>query len=300
MTSAARSPLPGAEPSPPPDAVSSGPTRRRRGPKARAASDEPREESSRRSRASKPALPGSDAPDEPVGPSIPVKPAPADSDGDDSRKVTLRLPGTVAERIAKLADDRGVSRGQLAGEIMERGLHMDGSRFVLPGGEGREVLEHVGTAPPESPEIPRGYVGQSADEGGEDEAPSAGPGSGSSGAAPAADREEEPEAGLLPSLPAVGPVVTATALAALSRAFRSVGVYLGLALLMGLLGVALALVAPRYGLHAPAPGPYASGAYLVDRWTGRVWFCDSAIRGLPARGCAPFLRGLASPGEPSP
>ena len=300
MTIAARSPLPGEEPASPPATVPEQSPRRRRAPKPPAAPPEVSEETVRPSRGSKPPLPGSEAAEEPVQSSRASKPSAPDSDPDESRKVTLRLPATVADQIAKLAEDRGVPRSQLAREIMERGLHMDGSRFVLPGGEGRAVLEHVGAPPDASTEIPDGYVGDSPDAGGAEAAPS---GEAATAARPAApespqQEEDEPDPEPVPLAASVSPLVAASALVGLPRACRTAGVFLGLALLVGLLGLAVALLAPRYGLHAPAPGPYASGAYLVDRWTGRVWFCDSAARGLPARGCAPFLRGSALLGQP--
>ena len=81
---------------------------------------------------------------------------------DDTRRVAFSLPVSVAERITELAAERGVPRSQVARSIVERGLHMDGTRVLFPGGPDRPDLEHVGDAPSDAggapPEIPSAYV----------------------------------------------------------------------------------------------------------------------------------------------
>ena len=103
-------------------------------------------------------------------------------------------------------------------------------------------------------------------------------------AEPAPARPDLPGGVLFQASPAVGPVS--------GKLYRFALVAV---LLVGVVGLVAGLVAQRYQLHAPDPGAYGAGAYLVDRWNGRVWFCDSAQRGLPVRVCAPFVLGRVAP-----
>lgn len=81
---------------------------------------------------------------------------------DDTRRVAFSLPVSVAERITELAAERGQPRSQVARSIVERGLHMEGTRVLFPGGPGRPDLEHVGQPPSDAaeelPELPSAYV----------------------------------------------------------------------------------------------------------------------------------------------
>ena len=213
--------------------------------------------------------------------------------------MAFSLPVSVAERITELAAERGVPRSQLARSIVERGLHMDGTRVLFPGGPDRPDLEYVGDAPPDAggapPEIPSAYVDDvepsaaSAPAGGDAGGGAPGGAADTSAAEPVrepAPGSEAPSGGVGSSGAAV-PVVLAQPPSMFEQ--RS-GLVLALVLLVGLLGIAGSLAAPRYAVSAPDPGAYGAGAYLVDRWTGRLWFCDSANRGLPDRYCAPFRR----------
>ena len=61
--------------------------------------------------------------------------------------------------------------------------------------------------------------------------------------------------------------------------------------LLGALLVLLALLGPRFEVAAPGgSGGVRAGAYVLDRWTGRLWYCDSAARGRPAPVCVEFER----------
>ena len=63
---------------------------------------------------------------------------------------------------------------------------------------------------------------------------------------------------------------------------------------LGVLAAGLLLVllvaGTRFSVVAPDPGQYGSGAYLMDGWTGRIWYCESARRGLPRPVCVEFVR----------
>ena len=176
---------------------------------------------------------------------------------------------------------------------------MDGTRVIFPGGPDRPDLEHVGDAPPDAggapPEIPSGYV--------DDVEPSAAPapaGADSGGAAPdtwPVVGALEPAPGSAASSGGVGPPglgVPPVPAQPPSMFEQRYGLVLALVLLLGLLGIAGSLAAPRYAVFAPDPGAYGAGAYLVDRWTGRLWFCDSANRDLPQRYSAPFRRAVVT------
>ena len=266
---AARSPLPGE------DDVGSGAA-----PAASGAAPKPRPVSQRRSSGKKA--------DEP-------------SVSDDTRRVAFSLPVSVADRIIELAAERGQPRSEVARSIVERGLHMEGTRVLFPGGPGRPDLEHVGQPPPDAagelPEIPSAYVAgaepstgsppREADAGEGAVGLSAGAAEPVSEASPGSARSAQPPDSSGPGVPL------------LFTQPRSMfeprhGLILALVLLVGFLGIAASLGAPRYAVAAPDPGAYGAGVYLVDRWTGRLWFCDSATRGLPERYCAPFRRSVLS------
>ena len=223
---------------------------------------------------------------------------------DDTRRVAFSLPVSVAERITELAAERGVPRSQVARS--NRGARTpygwDPGAFSPVDRVGRTWSMWV-TQPSDAggapPEIPSAYVDDV-----EPSAASASAAGDAGGGAPggtadtsAAEPLREPAPGSAASSggvdsPGLGvPLVLAQPPSMFEQ--RN-GLVLALVLLLGLLGIAGSLAAPRYAVSAPDPGAYGAGAYLVDRWTGRLWFCDSANRVLPDRYCAPFRRAVVT------
>ena len=233
-----------------------------------------------------------------------------DGVGDDLKRLTVRLPADVVEQLSSAAHGEGTSRGLLVRRLLEAGLrHPPGPEqaVVLPGGTGRPTLVHEGdlreagdgveipdgyTAPPEA--TPRGRPAAVEDK----HAPRRR--GRRPGGRPALRGGEAKGAGCHPTRPRSGgarplrrrPSGAAAAAPASGRVYRFA---LLAVLAAGVAALLVGLLPQRYQLHAPDPGAYGAGAYLVDRWSGRVWFCDSAQRGLPVRVCAPFALGGLAP-----
>ena len=240
--------------------------------------------------------------------------APAEGAEADLKRLTVRLPADIVDGLTSAAHGEGTSRGLLVRRLLETALRKPPAdpAVVLPGTDGRPTLVHdegLREAPDGDP-IPDGYTGLPAarpaggkpavspdppDADPPDDPDKAGtPGAGEARSEPAAVSEEPASA---------PPVVPGSVLFqapppahAGGKVFRCALVAV---LLLAGLGLVLGAAAQRYQLHAPNPGAYGAGAYLVDRWSGRVWFCDSAQRGLPARVCAPFSLGRLVPPAPA-
>ena len=247
------------------------------------------------------------------------KTAPASAEGADAdlKRLSVRLPAELVDGLTSAAHGEGTSRGLLVRRLLEAALSKPPAdpAVVLPGTDGRPTLVHdhgLREAPDGDP-IPAGYtaapaarppvgkpaVSDDASDADPPDDPGKGAASGNGAAAAEAAAVSEEPAPAAPVVPgsvlfqAVPPPVQLG-----GKLFRFA---LVVVLLVAGLGVILGVAAQRYQLHAPDPGAYGAGAYLVDRWSGRVWFCDSAQRGLPARVCAPFSLGrLAPPAPPAP
>ena len=235
-------------------------------------------------------------------------------------RVNLKVPADMRARLEELARDRGVSKADFMRQTLERGLRMHGSRVMVEGAPGQPTMEHVGD--PDAPQsgIPSGYFPPDTDEveqgdGAEAVAAAGDPAVGDARQPPAAqpavpppEPEDDIEAvvpaapaepvlpmpgagplGLYPQYAPGPPVVVNTGGYSSLRAFLS---------FLGLLAAALLLVllvaGTRYSVVAPDPGQYGSGAYLMDGWSGRVWYCESARRGLPRPVCLEFVRDSLS------
>ena len=245
---------------------------------------------------------------------------PGDAADADLKRLTVRLPADVVEGLSSAAHGEGTSRGLLIRRLVEAGLRNPPEpeqAVVLPGSEGRPTMVHQGalrevgdgeeipagyTAPP--PESPTGGKAaadeeepdpEAAEEPGNGRAANGRAGNGRPRAepGPAAARPAVPASDPAPAVP--GSVLFQAPPTALQPAGKLFRFALVTVLLVGVLALVGGLVAQRYQLHAPDPGAYGAGVYLVDRWSGRVWFCDSAQRGLPARVCVPFVLGRPTP-----
>ena len=230
------------------------------------------------------------------------------------KRLTVRLPADIVDGLTSAAHGEGTSRGLLVRRLLETALRKPPAdpAVVLPGTDGRPTLVHdegLRQAPDGDP-IPEGYTGLPAarpaggkpavspdppDADPPDDPDKAGtPGAGEARPEPAAVSEEPASAP--PVVPDSVLFQAPPAAHAGGKLFRCALVAV---LLLAGLGLVLGAAAQRYQLHAPNPGAYGAGAYLVDRWSGRVWFCDSAQRGLPARVCAPFSLGRLAPPAPA-
>ena len=234
-----------------------------------------------------------------------------DGVADDLKRLTVRLPADVVDQLSSAAHGEGTSRGLLVRRLLEAGLRHPPEpeqAVVLPGGTGRPTLVHEGdlreagdgveipdgyTAPPEA--TPRRRPAAAEDEHAPPAAAEAAGGRPATGGA-AGEAAVPPDAPAAPVAPAAPGAVLFQALPPAAPASGRVYRFALLAVLAaGVAALLVGLLPQRYQLHAPDPGAYGAGAYLVDRWSGRVWFCDSAQRGLPVRVCAPFALGGLAP-----
>ena len=218
----------------------------------------------------------------------------------------------MRDLMEEMARERGVSKTDLMRDVLARGLRMDGSRVIAEGVGDRPTLEHVGDPNPPRSQIPSGYFPPNGDPPPEtDPADETDTDPDTSGAAPpGASGEEAPEIPeeVPPEAPDVAraPAVSSPGAGPLGLQYlQTVGppvvvntgggstfrtLFTFLAAVVGGLLLVLLVVGARYSVAAPDPGQYGSGAYLMDGWTGRVWYCESARRGLPRPVCVEFVR----------
>ena len=242
-----------------------------------------------------------------------------DSGSSDRVRVRGRIPARLRDRVERLADERGLTRSQAVEEALDRGLRRVVT-VVASGTGGRPDLVHVGLdddgdpalarvglerADGGSPAIPAGYTDGPMPRGGhgrDDHADVRGRGPGSSasiGSVLGLDGGSAAGAGHPGSGgSAAGPVATPEAVeaAAAPTGFLPHGRHVqsilwAVGLLCAALLVLLAVLGPRFEVAAPGgSGGVRPGAYVLDRWTGRLWYCDSAARGRPAPVCVEFER----------
>lgn len=244
-----------------------------------------------------------------------------DSGPSDRVRVRARIPARLRDRVERLAEERGLTRSQAVEEVLDRGLRRVVT-VVASGTGSRPDLVHLGLdddgdpavarvgierTDGRPPAIPAGYTDGPASRGGRGRdgdadvrgrgrgvAASIGSVLGLDGRGPGAAGAGHPES----SGPAAGPVATPEAVeaAAAPMGFLPHGRHVQSILWrVGLLGAALlvllALLGPRFEVAAPGgSGGVRAGAYVLDRWTGRLWYCDSAARGRPAPVCVEFER----------
>ena len=246
------------------------------------------------------------------GRSVPVMHAldasPPDSGPSDRVRVRARIPARLRDRVERLAEERGLTRSQAVEEVLDRGLRRVVT-VVASGTGGRPDLVHLGLDDDGDPAVAR--VGLERTDG----RPPAIPAGYTDGPASRGGRRRDGDAdvrgrgrGVAASIgsvlgldgrgPGAGPVATPEAVeaAAAPMGFLPHGRHVQSILWrVGLLGAALlvllALLGPRFEVAAPGgSGGVRAGAYVLDRWTGRLWYCDSAARGRPAPVCVEFER----------
>ena len=243
-----------------------------------------------------------------------------DSHPSDRVRVRARIPARLRDRVERLAEERGLTRSQAVEEVLDRGLRRVVT-VVASGTGGRPDLVHLGLdddgdpavarvglerTDGRPPVIPDGYTDGAASRAGRGRGDDAdvrgrGPGSAASigsvlgldgGGGGAAGAGRPGSSGL-----AAGSVATPEAVEAAAAPMRFLpqGRHVHWILWgLGLVGAALlvlALLGPRFEVAAPGgSGGARAGAYVLDRWTGRLWYCDSAARGRPAPVCVEFER----------
>jgi len=214
----------------------------------------------------------------------------------------VRVPAAMRDRIDAAAAGRGVSRTEFLRAALDRALAVEEEPPPAVAGDGDTELYVDGAAASRSgpAPIPEAYVARSplpAAAAAAPDAPAApvpgstlglsGPAAGN-GAGPA-DAAVEPgaEAG-----PAGVDEPPAAPRAAAPRGFsplvRLAASFAAALLVLGVAALVLSAVEGRYRVHAPAPGATLAGAYVLDAWTGRVWFCDAALRGRDLPRCRRF------------
>ena len=224
----------------------------------------------------------------------PAPPAPLPSEA------RVRVPSDVRDRIDEAARARGVSRPEFVRDALESALVAPAADPVA--GDGQHSLHLNGSGPESdaSVAIPEAYVarsplpaapadaaaGGSASESPPDPPPelASDPSAPPEPLAAAADPEPEPA-------PARPPAYVPPELTSAGRPRSSAFLIVFLAVLAFVLaGGALAFWGhyERFAVHAPAPGSSLAGAYVLDRWTGHLWFCDAAQRGRDAPRCVRF------------
>ncbi len=244
-----------------------------------------------------------------------------DSRPSDRVRVRARIPAGLRDRVERLAEERGLTRSEAVAEVLDRGLRRVVT-VVASGTGGRPDLVHLGLdddgdpavarvglerTDGRPPVIPDGYSDGPAARGGRGRDGDAdvrgrGPGFAASigsvlgldgGGGGAAGAGHPGSSGS-----AAGPVATPEAVEAapVPTRFLPQGRHVhsmlwGVGLAGAALLVLLAVLGPRFEVAVPGgSGGVRAGAYVLDRWTGRLWYCDSAPRGRPAPVCVEFER----------
>ena len=212
----------------------------------------------------------------------------------------MRVPSDVRDRIDEAARQRGVSRPEFVRDALESALVASPKAPVA--GDGQHSLHLNGSDPASDAPvaIPETYVARSplptapadavAGVSPSEVPPDPAPEASSDSSAPS---EPLSTAAALPAEPVLpAPAAPAPAELGSHHAQRSTARFVAVVVVLafGLAGGALAFWAhyERFAVHAPAPGSSLAGAYVLDRWTGHLWFCDAAQRGRDTPRCVRF------------